>query len=307
LEPPSCLLDDYVSRWIALITIILFYTTFTSSKIALLRIQNEKSYPVGILDYLITTFKVLIIILSTSIVSVYINFRISAWIILLISILFSIILLLIFGKLVPSIIGNLYKKTALRLLNGVIFITSPLKRPYFNIMEKYAEEIDQNINDTEEQIIDEIIEPEKKELIKGIIGFSSTQVKEIMTPKENISGINFLFSKQEMLGKAIDSGFSRLPVYKNSLDEIVGFIYIKDIPGFLKYDEPSKEWHDLIRGAHFTQCSKPISELLDELRENKIHMAIVLDENEKCTGLITLEDIIEEIVGEISDETDNSF
>ncbi|MDD2358805.1 MAG: CBS domain-containing protein [Thiovulaceae bacterium] len=272
-----------------------------------MQIQNDKNYPVGILDYFITIFKVIIIIILTSIVSSYLAHVGSIWITLLASISLSIIILLIFGKLIPSLIGKLYKKTSLSILMGVVFITSPLKKPYFRIMKRYADEIDQNINETEEQIIKEIIEPEKKELIKGIIGFSSTQVREIMTPRADISGINFMFSRQEMLTKAIDSGFSRLPVYKNSFDEIVGFIYIKDLLGFIKNNEFSEEWHNLIRGAHFTQCSKPINELLDELRENKIHMAIVLDENKKCSGLITLEDIVEEIVGEISDETDNSF
>lgn len=306
MEPPSCILDDYVSCWIALILVLLLYTTFSSSKLRLLRIQNDSEYPFGIMDLLLSFLRIAIIVLIASIFLTFFSETYSLIINFVMLTVVSAITILLFGKLIPGLIVDYLPGTSAVISKSTLLILSPLKGPYSKLLKKYNHEINQNNNESEEQVIEEIIEPEQKELIKGIIEFSATQVSGIMTKREDIIGIEIDCSSEAALTTAIESGFSRLPVYRGSFDNIEGFIYIKDMLGLLKCNN-NTDWHSFIREAHFTQCSKPIIELLDELRENKIHLAIVLDEHEKCSGLVTMEDIIEEIVGEISDETDNSF
>lgn len=307
MEPPSCIIDEYVSGWIALILVLIFYTTFSSSKIKLLYFQSEVQFPFGVLDSFIAFLKTVIVIIITSNTWLILKSDISVWIILIISVLISAIVLRLFGSYVPKSIDKYFPHTNSVFTNFTRSILAPFNNLYIKIMDKYAKEIDENNNESEEQVLNEITEPEQKELIKGVISFSTTQVQDIMTKREDIAGIEYSFSSGEMVKTAIESGFSRLPVYRNTIDNIVGFLYIKDLLSFLKDTKYITDWHSFIRGAHFTHSTKLISELLDELRENKIHLAIVLDDKEKCLGLITLEDIVEEIVGEISDETDNSL
>lgn len=307
MEPPSCVIDDYVSRWIALILVLLFYTTFSSGKIKLLLVKNEAEFPFGILEIFLLLLRIAFIALIVSFVFSLEQANVGIWVISAVSVVLSILSLYMSGNFFPELVVKHLPVTSDIFSNFTLFVMSPFKKPYSRLMKKYDYEIDQNSSESEEQVIREINEPEQKELIKGIIEFSATQVCEIMTKRESIVGIEFNCTSQEALNKAVESGFSRIPVFKDSFDEIVGFLYIKDMLGILNGTIADVDWHGLVRGAHFTQCTKPIIELLDELRENKIHLAIVLDENELCVGLVTMEDIIEEIVGEISDETDNNL
>lgn len=142
-----------------------------------------------------------------------------------------------------------------------------------------------------------------KQIMDNVLTFTHRQVKEVMVPRTNIIGLNINTPPADIVQTAIDTGYSRMPVYKENIDTIAGIIYIKDILAL----EENRELiilSDLLRPAYFVPDTKLISELLRELQKKKMHMAIVVDEYGAVTGLVTLEDLIEEIVGEIQDEYD---
>jgi CBS domain containing-hemolysin-like protein len=163
-------------------------------------------------------------------------------------------------------------------------------------MEEYTEVID--ATDSEEV--------EEKKLLKKIAGLNTTSVSQIMKPRVEIVSLDMEMNSQEVIEKAIESGFSRLPVYVGSPDNVKGFLYIKDLVGYLREKTTDFNWHKHIREAYFVPGSKKINDLLEEFRQKKMHLALVADEYGGTDGLVTLEDILEEIVGEISDETDTN-
>ncbi|MCX7919911.1 MAG: hemolysin family protein [bacterium] len=142
-----------------------------------------------------------------------------------------------------------------------------------------------------------------KQIMENVLTFTHRQVKEVMVPRTNIVGLEINTSATQIIRAAVDTGYSRMPVYKSDLDHIVGIVYIKDVLA-LEENRDLIILSDLLRPAYFVPETKLISELLRELQKQKIHMAIVVDEYGAVTGLVTLEDLIEEIVGEIQDEYD---
>lgn len=150
------------------------------------------------------------------------------------------------------------------------------------------------------------IEETNYEIIKNAFDFSDRTARQVMTPRTKAIGLNIDQEDETKLNKLIDEGYSRVPVYKNSLDNIVGIIYIKDM--LLTMRKKDKiVIKELLRPAHFVHESKKISELLRDFQREHIHMAIVVNEYGGTEGILTLEDIIEEIVGEIQDEYDNEI
>lgn len=145
------------------------------------------------------------------------------------------------------------------------------------------------------------IDNEEEEIIEGILEFGDTEVGEILIPKIDIKGIDINSSPQEIMQQISETKYSRLPVYKDDLDNIIGIIYTKDLLGYIRHQEVINIY-DLLRPPYFVPETKKISELLDEFRRGRIHMAIIVNEYGSTVGLITLEDILEEIVGEIYDE-----
>ena len=161
-----------------------------------------------------------------------------------------------------------------------------------------ADELEQALDMTDkEEIRDE------KEMLEGIIRFSDEMVKEIMTSRQDIVDIDIKSSFKDVIDNIVENNYSRIPVYQGSIDNIRGILYIKDLlPHIGKAN--SFRWQTLIRPAHFVPETKKIDDLLREFQTNKVHIAIVVDEFGGTSGIITLEDILEEIVGEISDEYD---
>jgi CBS domain containing-hemolysin-like protein len=147
------------------------------------------------------------------------------------------------------------------------------------------------------------IDKAEHELIKSILEFTDTTVKEIMVPRPDIVALDISMSRDVLVRRVIDEGYSRLPVYRGNIDNIIGIVYSKDLLSLLEHRDLIV-LQDVIRPAHFVPESKKISHLLKELQQNKAHLAIVIDEFGGTEGLITMEDIIEEIVGEIHDEYD---
>jgi gliding motility-associated protein GldE len=147
---------------------------------------------------------------------------------------------------------------------------------------------------------------EEKEMLEEIIHFYDKKVSEIMTPRTDVEAIDIKSNMDEVIKVIVDSGYSRIPVYDENEDNIKGILYVKDVIPALKNtgNQESFEWQSLIRSPYFVPESKKIENLLGELRINKTHLAIVVDEFGCTAGLVTMEDIIEEIIGDISDEYD---
>ena len=147
------------------------------------------------------------------------------------------------------------------------------------------------------------IDQTEHQLIEKIFEFNDKQASEIMVPRNHMIAINLEDSREEIFQKVTEEGFSRIPVYKETIDNIVGIIYTKDLISASEHRELIALM-DIIRPAFFVSSTKQIGNLLKEMQRNKVHMAIVVDEYGGVEGLVTIEDIIEEIVGEIQDEYD---
>ena len=144
---------------------------------------------------------------------------------------------------------------------------------------------------------------DEKEMLEGIIKFGGKTVEEVMTARVDITDIEMRTDFKQLLDTIIETGYSRLPVYDTTEDDIKGIIYSKDLLPYIG-QEVSFDWHKLMRRAYFVPETKMIDDLLEEFRTKKIHMAIVVDEFGGTSGIVTMEDILEEIVGDISDEYD---
>ncbi len=145
---------------------------------------------------------------------------------------------------------------------------------------------------------------EEQKLLEGIVKFGKTEAVQIMTPRIEVEALNLQLSFPKVLEFVLEAGYSRIPVYQYKSDNIVGILYIKDLmPHFSKQEDFS--WQDLIRKPYFIPENKKIDDLLQEFRTMKMHMAVVVDEYGGAGGIVTLEDILEEIVGDITDEFDD--
>ena len=144
---------------------------------------------------------------------------------------------------------------------------------------------------------------EEKAMLEGIIKFGGKTVAEIMTSRIDMTDIDIKTNFKNLIKNIVENGYSRLPVYDGNEDNIKGIIYIKDLLPYLDRDE-NFHWQNLLRNPYFVPEMKMIDDLLEEFRSRKIHMAIVVDEFGGTSGIVTMEDILEEIVGEISDEYD---
>jgi putative hemolysin len=223
-------------------------------------------------------------------------------------------LILIFGEIVPKIYAN---KKPLRiaqmmapLLMVFIYIFKPLSATLvgsISFLDKHLANKTHSLTMSElsaaiDITSDETTPPAEKKMLKGIATFGEKEVRSVMKSRVDISAIDVKASFEKLIDVVLNSGYSRIPVFEGNLDKIMGILYIKDLIPFLSNDDI--EWKKLIRPAFFVPENKKINDLLQEFRQKKIHMAIVVDEYGGTAGLLTLEDIIEEIVGDISDEFD---
>ncbi|MBI5681952.1 MAG: HlyC/CorC family transporter [Deltaproteobacteria bacterium] len=148
-----------------------------------------------------------------------------------------------------------------------------------------------------------IFEETEQELIHSVFDFADTTVKEIMVPRHKFSAIDINSQQDEALDFLIETGFSRYPVYKDTQEHIVGILYNKDVFRLLKENKPL-DLSKIVRAPHFVPDTIMISKLLKDMQKKRVHMAIVVNEHGEVDGLVTIEDLLEEIVGEIEDEYD---
>ena len=143
---------------------------------------------------------------------------------------------------------------------------------------------------------------EEKKILKGIVNFGNLETRQIMCPRLDMFAIKKKTNISDVIEKVINKGFSRVPVYENTMDKIVGVLYVKDLLPYL--DREDFNWNELLRDPLYVPENKKLDDLLNEFKSKKIHMAIVVDEYGGTSGLITLEDVMEEIFGELNDEFD---
>jgi gliding motility-associated protein GldE len=150
---------------------------------------------------------------------------------------------------------------------------------------------------------DEDTTDEEQQLLQGIVSFGNTDTKNVMRNRTDVFALDESLDFKELIPLVVEHGYSRIPVFKESIDQITGVLYIKDLLPYL--DRKNYDWTKLLREPYFVPENKKLDDLLQEFQEQKKHLAIVVDEYGGTSGLITLEDIIEEIVGDISDEFDD--
>jgi CBS domain containing-hemolysin-like protein len=149
-----------------------------------------------------------------------------------------------------------------------------------------------------------VIEEQEKELIHSIFEFGDTLVREVMVPRPDMVAADVSSSPQQVLDLILRHGYSRIPVYAESIDDIVGVVYAKDLLRHMHAGKSSVQLDKIMREPYFVPETKRVSELLREMQKRRVHIAIVLDEYGSTVGLVTIEDLLEEIVGEIADEYD---
>lgn len=256
---------------------------------------------------------VAIVIISTFIVAKLFNLGLYPVLSFVIQVIVVTSLLLIFGEIMPKILASakplsfaLFMARPLRNLNTVFY-------PLSNILEKSTLFLDKRIMRKGSQLsmseLSEAIEltsdddtpEEDRKILKGIVKFGDIDVKEIMKPRIDVIAVDINTSYSELLKIILEARYSRIPVFTERFDNITGMLYVKDLLPHLN-KSPKFEWAKLLRPAFFVPENKKINDLLQNFQEKKIHLAIVVDEYGGTSGIVTLEDIIEEIVGDISDE-----
>src|SRR5437660_7813531 len=150
-----------------------------------------------------------------------------------------------------------------------------------------------------------VLEEEETDMIHSIFEFADTTVREVMIPRIDMVTLESDATVDEAVDLALQGGFSRIPVYEENIDNIIGVLYTKDMLKQLREDHNSLPIRDLVRPAYFVPETKKLDDLLREMRQRRIHMVIVIDEYGSVAGLVTIEDLVEEIVGDIRDEYDH--
>ncbi|NOY37531.1 MAG: gliding motility-associated protein GldE [Chlorobi bacterium] len=254
-----------------------------------------------------------IIILSAFITNSLVNFKNAPTLGFLFQIVIITFLLLLFGEILPKIYATQIKLQWVRFMAVPLEVLNFLFRPVIyllvsstQIVNRRMGKVKQNISmDDLSEALDlpatEVLEDER--ILKGITKFGNLDARDIMKPRMDVYAIEIKTPYREALKEIINQGYSRVPVYEEFFDHIKGVLYIKDLLPHLHKPNTFK-WQSLLRPPYFVPESKKINDLLAEFQTQKIHMAIVIDEYGGNSGIVTLEDILEEIVGEIEDEHD---
>ncbi len=233
---------------------------------------------------------------------------------LLIEVVFITFLILLFGEVLPKVYANrnslsfsMFMSRPIAILNKLLSPVSFLLTGLTNIVEDRLSKKNSTLSvETLSQALeltsDDATTKDEKSILEGIVAFGSTETVQVMKPRIDIFAIPDTMPFQEMLQKIIENGFSRNPVYHESIDDIIGVLYARDLLAHI--EKKDFNWQALIRAPYFVPENKKLDDLLQEFQEKKNHLAIVVDEYGGTSGLVSLEDVIEEIVGDISDEFD---
>ena len=281
-------------------------------KIKALREESERT----LATILITNnlVNVTIIMLANYFIAHVIDFGMAYWLEFVVITVLLTFLLLLFGEIMPKVYASQHALSFCRFSAPGIVVLRKLFYPLASILLRsgmLAEKVVQkenhvlSVDDLEQalELTDENELKEEKNMLEGIVRFGDETAKEVMTSRQDVVDLDFRTSFADVLKCVVENNYSRIPVYQGSIDNIRGILYIKDLLPHLS--KPSNfRWQSLIRPPYFVPETKKIDDLLRDFQENKVHIAIVVDEFGGTSGIITLEDILEEIVGEINDEYD---
>ncbi|GAB3174656.1 transporter associated domain-containing protein [Telluribacter humicola] len=185
----------------------------------------------------------------------------------------------------------------------VLKLMAPLTRTIHSAGTRWGILLPEGVEATAERLEAQSDSEEERDLLRGLANFAQTAARQAMRPRLNITAFDIELDFHELMDKINKSGYSRVPVYRDTLDSVEGILYVKDLLPHLHRDEHFV-WQKLLRQAYFIPESKRLDDLMQEFQNRRVHMAIVVDEYGGTSGLITLEDIIEEIFGDINDEYD---
>ena len=259
-----------------------------------------------------------IILISNILIDSWIvDFHFSFWVVFLIKLGTVTFFLLLFGEVLPKVWATHHKIWFAATASLVVEILNSLFYRFSKRMVKLSDRVEKkfsagntaamdssNLDYAIDLLPDHEATSEEKQILKGIRKFADTTVKQIMRTRLDVSGIDFNSSFTDTIRKVEELHYSRLPVYRNSLDEVVGMLHTKDMLPHI--DEPGDyDWHSLMRQPYFVHEQKLIEDLLQEFRNRRMHFAVVVDEFGGTSGIVTLEDVMEEIIGDIKDEFDD--
>lgn len=223
-------------------------------------------------------------------------------------------LILLFGEILPKLAAQRTPLKWARATAGIWRTLLTLLRPFSAllvrssaIVHRVVQKKPQNISTDELTQALELSDVDKRDdsrLLQEILRFGDTTASEVMTPRVDITDINIDASFDEVLAEVNDSGYARIPVYEGTQDNIRGILYSRDLLPYVEHRPDDFKWQSLLRPAYFVPESRMIDDLLEDFRRRKVHMAIVVDEFGGTQGIVTLEDVLEEIVGDIDDEYD---
>lgn len=254
-----------------------------------------------------------IVIISTYLVNSLFDFSHNPILSFIIQVVLVTFVILLFGEIIPKLYANRSQvKMAIFMAGPLTFLTY-LFRPLSVLLIKSTSVISKRMAKKDGLSIDQLSKAleltqdadinDEKEILEGIVRFSNISAIDIIRPRINIIAIDIKDSFEHVKDIVIEHGYSRLPVYRENLDTIEGVLYVKDLLAHLKEKE-NFSWQSLLRPAYFVPETKKINDLLEEFQSKKVHLAIVVDEYGGTSGIVTMEDILEEIVGEINDEYD---
>ncbi len=283
----------------------------------IIRLLNHPKYLLSTLLIMNNLINVGIIILTSYLFMGFaIDFKANPVLSFLIEVIIITSILLLFGEVAPKVYATKKNKELASLMALPLYTFSYLLTPFNKILVSSTQVIEKRLETKQENIsaedlsqaIDITIDKEtdkneERKILKGLIEFGNTSVKQIMCNRMNVKALDAKSKFEEILKEVKSCGFSRIPVFEEDIDNIKGVIYSKDL---LAHTEEGNEfnWASLTRKPIFVPENKKISKLLKEFQAKKIHLAIVVDEYGGTSGIVTLEDILEEIVGDIKDEYD---
>jgi len=258
-----------------------------------------------------------VVILSSVAVSDLIDMeRLPAYMVFIIQVLAITFIILLIGEVLPKVYATSNPVKVAQLMSGPLLtlrwifkpVSETLVRSTTFIEKRYRKRSGQNISvDSLGHALDLTNDAstteEEQRILRGIVKFGNFEVRQVMRPRTEMVAFDKELNFKGLLAAIVGSGFSRVPIYEGTPDRVIGVLYIKDVLPHL--DKSELDWHSLLRSPYFVPESKKLDDLLKEFQGEKVHLAVVVDEYGGTSGIITLEDVIEEIVGDITDEYDD--
>ncbi|MGL5684096.1 MAG: gliding motility-associated protein GldE [Marinifilaceae bacterium] len=256
---------------------------------------------------------VAIVVLSTYIVNTQFNFEGHKILGTIIQVVVVTFVILLFGEIIPKLYANRAQIKVAQFMVTPLHVLEALFRPLSWLLIKSSSVLRDKMARKDELSIDQLSKAleltndleinEEKDILEGIVRFSNINASDIIQPRINVVALEHDDSFKEVKKVVLENSYSRMPVYAENLDTITGILYIKDLLPHL-HETDHFSWQHLTRPAYFVPESKKINDLLEEFRAKKVHLAVVVDEYGGTSGIVTMEDILEEIIGEINDEYD---